>query len=1371
MRPEQTKAGANSLHFIPVEITPPKNEADFERMCVQVYGVVFKDPMPKTNGRNGQAQNGVDIFVKDPAIGRVGIQCKKYTLKPVKWKDVTDEVDKADAGKVAIKKLILATTAVNDAVLLKQVQELSDEREANGFFPVEVEFWGDICNHIDRYPVLQDSYSPNSPGASFHRTDAKLSSLQEISIETRDAVLSLGALPGGRDDSANRLITTQLDHINTLLKAGRYRDALDHLAVVGADMLPFDNHQKARWHLQMGLCQWLSRDDDKESAEHFLAAYALYPDDERMAAASVRGLMLKGELDSALQAAKSALERFPSSDQVWYAYSNVRLMRGESVRMTDVPKYLAEEPDALQFVAQVELKEGNLDEAIRLSQLAARNGDAGYFVRATALRIAVDCGARLPPSAMNGALPERERNALQFAVSQFEPRLERLWSIQSESAKETAAHLGYALLMLARYSDAISLLKDAEANHFDTRALLRVRIIALSELGDDEGVQALALARSAELDPEGVVIAGQVAANRGNLPLLAKLSEVAAALAPPHPDSVELIAALRWEALDRSDQRALATSEVLKARLDQTGGLISCCVGGRVLNRAGLALEAQAVVLRARSLVTAESDDGDKLMLAELLFSLALWIPAASMFEGLLVPGTHSELHNRVLTCYLRSNSRKKAKELIAGLPSGWYENDTTRRLAIELGQQAGDWEFLKPLMLAQVKKHPDQAGSWLFKLSIGLHSGSAPQFQADLREVPETLEGPLKPVIQLAHLELRYGEAERGMRRLYRLVRANLDEPEALSAYFISLMGAAGTLPMMDATLATVVDGSSVALSDELGQRVEVVIDPVAVGALPKREGYCDHMSSIAKSLLGAKVGDTVHVPVAFGEPATYVVSSIQSAYRRLLQVVMERANSIGGLPHMKSVHIGTTGDGEADLAFMKAEVLRSSSISKEIFEHYANGHLTVGMFAKLQGRTPVEAAIGWPLEGPALFVANGTEEERVRAFELLQRPDAVYVIDSLTIAELVNFGIAEILKGVPRVLVSPVTKALLEDRLRSAEDDRSVATTMEVEGQLAIIEHNAQYHQKQVALCKALLEVVETYCYVQPAYGELDLPSEHAGLVDVLEDEEVEVLLLAKSQGATVLSLDGRYRAFVESFANVSGIWPQALLMHCGQKGLISPPKLSGSTIRQFLNNRTFVCINSGDLVWMVLQGGGFLQHGMQRFKRYLGSSEAEFLSTVSVALEFLMKIAGLRIHLGAFGELFEHVLEAALRHPNCPPDFSLEITGFIEELTDSLNGIEQVYGPANVVRHQRIDIQRRYLTERYKKAGEWAKGVDSKRPIAVRTLYCTSIPLIVEDRPSESEDLAAKAALASTGRKITGIKNQPTEKGVGYIAAAPN
>lgn len=226
------------MHIIPFEIQLPKNEADFERMCAQIYGVVFNDPMPKMNGRRGQAQGGVDVFVNQPKVGRVGIQCKKYAMKPLKWEDIEDEVAKADKHKTLIKKLILATTAPNDAVLLGKVQQLSDDREAKGLFLVEVEFWEDICNHVDRFPVLQDSYAPHTPGAAFHRQEASFNAILDIALDTNATVRSLAVLPPASADSVDRIISGQLDRTNELLKSGRYSDALDHLAVIGKDLQP-----------------------------------------------------------------------------------------------------------------------------------------------------------------------------------------------------------------------------------------------------------------------------------------------------------------------------------------------------------------------------------------------------------------------------------------------------------------------------------------------------------------------------------------------------------------------------------------------------------------------------------------------------------------------------------------------------------------------------------------------------------------------------------------------------------------------------------------------------------------------------------------------------------------------------------------------------------------------------------------------------------------------------------------------------------------------------------------------------------------------------------------------------------------------------
>lgn len=1331
-------------------------------MCAQVYGVVFDDRMPKMNGRSGQAQGGVDVFVKEQRVGRVGIQCKKYTLKPITWKDVEDEVAKADKHQTPIKKLILATTAPNDAVLFKKVQLFSDKREANGVFPVEVEFWGDICNHIDRFPVLQDSYAPHTPGAAYHRQESLLSAVVDV-LGTKSLVQSVAGLPAARPESVDRLISDQLDRTNDLLKAGHFRDALDHLAAIGKDLEPFDAHQMARWYLQKGFCLWFMNVGDQEPATLFFKAYELYPDDERMAAAQVRGLMLEEKFDQARAAGESALARFPDSQHVWFALANIRLQQGERVQMKDVPEALKQEPDALQFVAQAEFNAGNLDEAIKLSQKAAKHPSAGFFIRSNALRIAAACGSRFPVGAMSGAIPIRETKALEFAVGLFDPWHERLWEIQSASVGEAVTHLGYALLMLNRFADALRLAQDAETHGHRAAEILRIQVTAFYELDREDELLRLADKRLAEMDDTSLTIVGQVAAANGNLALLKQTLEAALALAPVDGKTTELLTALRWEALMRVDRQETAVNEILTARVDGDGGLISACVAARILNRAGRTLEADAVLRRAKALVTAENTDADKLMLAELLFSLAHFAEASALYERLVTPGQLSDMHTRLLACYVKSNRRHKAKELIAKLPEDWIDHDRTRKLAIELGQQAADWSFLRPLADAQLRKHPHNAGSWLSKLTVSLHSSNPAEFQNDLRSVPELLEGTIRGTAQLANLELRYGEAERGMRRLYRMVRTNLDEPEALSAYFLSIVGAPSELPLMETELPAVTPGSCIDLIDEFGQPTRFVIDPTDVGGLPKREGYSDVTAPTAAALLGASVGQQIDLPaLAFGDTKRYTVTGIESAYQKILQVVHERANALGGLPHMKTVCLGQTGDAERDLAYMKAEVIRTSDISRQLFDAYAAGHATLSGFSKRMGRNTVEAVLGWPSDGPPLFVGTGSEAERVAALELLARPDAVYVIDALTLAELVHLDIQELLAHIPKVLVTTVTQSMLEQFLRDAKEDRSVATTTEVNGQLAFIEHDAHYHTRRIKFFAAVIAAVDKYCEVQPAYGELGDDPDMSRLAAVLQDEEMEVLLLANTAKATLFTLDGRFRSLLEVVAKVPGVWPQASLMHCANRGLVAPAGRALAKVRQFLSSRSFVSLSPADLAWMVLQRGAYLQQGMQRFTAYLSADATDFETTIHVAFDFLRQIASGETHFGAFGELFEHVVEAAMRHKQCSPDFDQYVADFIVDLTTSANDTTRPYEPANIVPTKRMQFQQRSLAQRFERARNRRRTPPVKRPVAVRVIFCSTIPSLVEEKSTPGAEVAAEllAQTADPTQAQIGVPSEPAK-----------
>jgi len=69
--------------------------------------------------------------------------------------------------------------------------------------------------------------------------------------------------------------------------------------------------------------------------------------------------------------------------------------------------------------------------------------------------------------------------------------------------------------------------------------------------------------------------------------------------------------------------------------------------------------------------------------------------------------------------------------------------------------------------------------------------------FQGAVRSIPEELSGSIRNCATLAGLELRYDEGSRGIRRLYRLARRNLDDPEAYSAYLINFL--VGKIPTLD--------------------------------------------------------------------------------------------------------------------------------------------------------------------------------------------------------------------------------------------------------------------------------------------------------------------------------------------------------------------------------------------------------------------------------------------------------------------------------------------------------------------------------------------------------------------------------------------
>jgi predicted helicase len=122
---------------------PPRSWDEFEAIVCSTAKNRWKNPEFTRHGRQGQRQDGVDIFGQDDKGRLVGLQCKN-TLGGFTAATISAEVKKAESFKSALQQLFVVTTADTDKHLQEFVRDLSEQRSKAGTFEVAVLFWPDV---------------------------------------------------------------------------------------------------------------------------------------------------------------------------------------------------------------------------------------------------------------------------------------------------------------------------------------------------------------------------------------------------------------------------------------------------------------------------------------------------------------------------------------------------------------------------------------------------------------------------------------------------------------------------------------------------------------------------------------------------------------------------------------------------------------------------------------------------------------------------------------------------------------------------------------------------------------------------------------------------------------------------------------------------------------------------------------------------------------------------------------------------------------------------------------------------------------------------------------------------------------------------
>lgn len=156
--------------YADLNMAPPKSWDEFEDIVCSAAKNRWRNADFTRHGRQGQRQDGVDVFGTDDQGRLVGLQCKN-TLSGLSKEAVLDEVAKAESFRPALAHLYVVTTCSTDKVLQEFTRQLSETREHASTFKVSILFWSDVWQDLTldevtlfkHYPQLKPATTAHGP--------------------------------------------------------------------------------------------------------------------------------------------------------------------------------------------------------------------------------------------------------------------------------------------------------------------------------------------------------------------------------------------------------------------------------------------------------------------------------------------------------------------------------------------------------------------------------------------------------------------------------------------------------------------------------------------------------------------------------------------------------------------------------------------------------------------------------------------------------------------------------------------------------------------------------------------------------------------------------------------------------------------------------------------------------------------------------------------------------------------------------------------------------------------------------------------------------------------------------------------------------
>ena len=1129
----------------------PKNEDEFENLCLELLRLYWSRPKLFLFGKRGERQFGIDILDLGGQIPLFAAQCKlKEEHKNLTPSAIRKEVNEAKQFTPPIGKYGILTTAKVSTQAQRAVREINEVHLKGGLFEVELLTWERLCELLQKYPEVHEQfYGEITPG--------RARSIEKSIVAVGNRFDSLTTAIEGNDVDSQ--INDARDNVNkrefqmaTLL--------LNRIQQKSGSRLT--SYQKFRVLSNLAAAAF-GEGKYTEAAQFFLQAAACNPQDELARTNEVFAYYLSGDAEQTFQRASNLRKQYPASTRLaTFWVLTAPQDKPFSEIESDINSVLRTDAEVSLALARRASMKFNFASATEYANSAAAKLPQWSQPHILIAQIQIGKASGLGPS------PRDEKPDLALALAEATKAIGLAEQEKSVPAQLEALVLRFEINILQGRKTEAS--EDARAAYQidpnDINVLLAVAQSQLDQGHVEEGFAALARAHGISPRADVVLVYGRALAARGNEADLDRaisvlegtnLATTPALMRPPIATRTVQCMVMR-KAWDRA-------STYLQGAETKVESVVVLALKGFLAHCQNQQREAEEFALAARDQLSEKSHPETKEFLARLFMQIGRPADALPLFQDLFDSEIPSFDSGHLLDCAAKMHLDDKVLEACDKLHN---RGEVDWRLLEFEVQYLEKYDVEKAIRRLNefLQRDPQHRVARLTLSVIGILHTRPELVHSSLDDLPPVED------LRVEHCRKAVGvlksgkDAELAVDYAYRFLRRRFDEIDAHNAFIQSILS--DPQPTVPSTLDVVQPGAAVCYVELPNGSPKWAVIEETEAPLPRLDEISP-TSSLAIELMGKRVEDRFTLAKGAISIREAVIKQIMPKYVRRFQDSMgEMQVRFGPASTVESIQIGPPEDPfQQGMAKFLASIQARSAKVSEVQSIYTNQPMSIHLFGSSFGQNAYNGIVNLASkEGQVVKCCMGTDVESEQAALALRTANTV-VVDLSAIATLRLLGLERILATKKfRFVISEGTWAELNMMLKeSTSPSLSGGMFSYEDGRYNLQEVSVEANEQRKRENEVFLEQIRTNVETLPTTALASVePSTRETLVKLLGDYGAETLAIARDP-AHVLWTDDIVQAQIgaELFGE-RRVWTQALLAALADAGFLPRQEYAQATAR---------------------------------------------------------------------------------------------------------------------------------------------------------------------------------------------------------------